>query len=147
MNADDTKCHPDAEEGSRPAKSEVRMAEAERTIHRFHSAASEAATKPDVTADERRWTRIESRLEPDPRVAGGAALDDGFQDPNGLRTEAAESNNVAETKILHACGTENAEWVKSGVRPVPSVVSVRSAVQYRIRGRRDDLTNPAVFLY
>ena len=36
MDADDTKCHPDAEEGSRPAKSEARMADAERTIHRFH---------------------------------------------------------------------------------------------------------------
>ena len=27
----------------------------------IHSAASEATTKPDVTADERRWTPIESR--------------------------------------------------------------------------------------
>ena len=28
--------------------------------------------------------------------------------------------------------TENAEWVKPGVRPVPSVVSVRSVVQCRV---------------
>jgi hypothetical protein len=35
------------------------------------SAASEAATKPDVTADERRWTQIESQPEPEQCVAGG----------------------------------------------------------------------------
>ena len=52
MDADDTKCRPDAEEGSRPTKSEAggwmseaRRADAERTIHRLHSAASEAASQ------------------------------------------------------------------------------------------------------
>jgi hypothetical protein len=33
--------------------------------------------------------------------------------------------------------TENAERVRPGIRPVPSVVSVRSVVQCRIQGRTD----------
>ena len=39
--------------------------------HREHSAASEAATKSNGTTDERRWTQIESRPEPEHCVAGG----------------------------------------------------------------------------
>jgi hypothetical protein len=52
------------------------------------------------------------RLSPDPnsRVAPpDVALDDGLQDPDGLRTEAAERSNVAKTMILHTCSTENLE--------------------------------------
>ena len=54
----------------------------------------------------------EHRLSPDPNPSIASpelALDDGLQDPDGLRTEAAESNNVAKTTILHACGTEVTE--------------------------------------
>jgi len=39
----------------------------------------------------------------------GAALDDDFQDPNGLRTEAEKRNIFAETTILPACSTEMTE--------------------------------------
>ena len=52
------------------------------------------------------------RLSPDPNpstASPGVALDDGLQNPDGSRTEAAERNIVAETTILHACSTENAE--------------------------------------
>ena len=51
----------------------------------------------------------EHRLSPDPNpslASPGVALDDGLQDPDGLRTEAAERNNVAKTMILHACSTD-----------------------------------------
>jgi hypothetical protein len=88
MDTDDSKCHPDAEEGSRPTKSEARMADAERTIHRFH------------------------RLSPEPNptlASPRAAFAGGCQELGGLRTEAAERNNVAKTTILHACSTEMAE--------------------------------------
>jgi len=54
----------------------------------------------------------EHRLSPDlnPSIASpGVARDDGLQVPDGLKTEAAESNNVAKTTILHACGTELTE--------------------------------------
>ena len=82
MNADDTKCHPDADGGVSPGQSrgqnpETRMKNCGREDDGpqmntdEHSAASEAATKPDVTADERRWTQIESRPEPEHCIAGG----------------------------------------------------------------------------
>ena len=51
------------------------------------------------------------RLNPDPNpdiALAGMALDDGLEDPDGLRTEAAERNNVAKETILHAC-TETTE--------------------------------------
>ena len=96
MDKDDSKCHPDAEEGSRPKGSEARMADAERTIHRFH------------------------RLSPEPNpilASPRAALAGGCQELGDLRTEAAKRNNVAKATILHACSTE---WVKVGF---PSVLS------------------------
>ncbi|MCX6842966.1 MAG: hypothetical protein NTX53_11865, partial [candidate division WOR-3 bacterium] len=44
--------------------------------------------------------------DPSPSIASPrVALDDGLQDPDGLRTEAAERNNVAKTTILHDCST------------------------------------------
>jgi hypothetical protein len=76
-----------------------------------HSAASEAATKPDVTADKRRWTPIEFRIEdcqssgrtePESCVAGGG-IAGSCQELGDLKTKAAERNNVAKTTILHAC--------------------------------------------
>jgi hypothetical protein len=39
----------------------------------------------------------------------GAALDDGLQDPNDLRTEAEKRNIFAKTTIMHACSTEIVE--------------------------------------
>ena len=84
----------------------------------IHSAASEAATKPDVAADECRWTPIESRsedcqssgrTEPDSCVAG-AAFTGGCPEPGDLMTKAAERNNVAKTTILHACSTGRTFW-------------------------------------
>jgi hypothetical protein len=42
------------------------------------------------------------RLSPDPNpgiASPGVALDDGLQDPDGFRTEAAERNNVAKAMI------------------------------------------------
>jgi len=67
--------------------------------------------------------------DPNPSIASpGVALDDGLQDPDGLKTEAAESNNVAKTTILHACGTEI--WgVRSGIPTFThSLLSVPSVV-------------------
>ena len=93
MDADDTKCRPDAEEGSRPTKSEAggwmseaRRADAERTIHRLH------------------------RLSPDPNPSIASPIvapDDGLHDPDGLGTEAAERNIVAKTMMLRPCSTDS----------------------------------------
>jgi len=55
------------------------------------------------------------RLNPDPNSSIASpeeALDDGLQDPDGLRTEAAERNNVAKTTILYACSTEHTEMTE-----------------------------------
>ena len=67
--------------------------------------------------------------EPNPSLASpGAAFAGGCQELGGLRTEAAERNNVAKTTILHACSTENRR-VRSEPRPSPdSVFSVASVV-------------------
>jgi len=49
------------------------------------------------------------RLSPVPNsdiASPEVALDDGLQDPDCLRKEAAERNNVAKTTILYACSTE-----------------------------------------
>ncbi|MCX6844212.1 MAG: hypothetical protein NTX53_18280, partial [candidate division WOR-3 bacterium] len=47
---------------------------------------------------------------PSPSIASPrVALDDGLQDPDGLRTEAAERNNVAKTTILHDCSTDSTD--------------------------------------
>ncbi|MCX6841949.1 MAG: hypothetical protein NTX53_06710, partial [candidate division WOR-3 bacterium] len=57
--------------------------------------------------------------DPSPSIASPrVALDDGLQDPDGLRTEAAERNNVAKTTILHACSTDSAAQAKSEARSV-----------------------------
>jgi len=97
MDTDDSKCHPDAEEGSRPTKSEARMADAERTIHRFH-----------------RFHRLSP--EPNPILASPrAAFAGGCQKLGDLRTEGAKRNNVAKATILHACSTESTERAKVGI--------------------------------
>ena len=58
--------------------------------------------EPQMNADGHRLSS-----DPNPSIASpGVALDDGLQDPDGLRTEAAERNNVAKTTILHACSTD-----------------------------------------
>jgi|GEM_PF-3831245 len=65
------------------------------------------------------------RLSPDPNssiASPGAVLDVGLQDPDGLRTEAAERNNVAKTMILHACSTESGEGRDSA--PYPPILCV-----------------------
>ncbi|MCX6843152.1 MAG: hypothetical protein NTX53_12810 [candidate division WOR-3 bacterium] len=60
--------------------------------------------------------------DPSPSIASPrVALDDGLQDPDGLRTEAAERNNVAKTTILHACSTESPENHQPGNRESNSV--------------------------
>ncbi|MCX6843144.1 MAG: hypothetical protein NTX53_12770 [candidate division WOR-3 bacterium] len=66
-----------------------------------------------------KFTRIDVRFrgtlspDPSPSIASPrVALDDGLQDPDGLRTEAAERNNVAKTTILHDCSIE-------GIRNTP----------------------------
>jgi hypothetical protein len=101
MDTDDSKCHPDVEEGSRPTKSEARMADAERTIHRFH-----------------RFHRLSP--EPNPILASPrAAFAGGCLELGDLRTEATKRNNVAKATILHACSTENTERVKPESGPDP----------------------------
>ena len=110
MDADDTKCHPDAEEGSRPAKSEARMAETERTIHRFHRLRRFWVRMPRTGEDQPRMSADGHGLSPEsnPNPASpGAAFANGCQKPADLRTEAAERNNVAKTTILHACSTDS----------------------------------------
>ena len=83
--------------------------------------------EPQMNADGHRLSS-----DPNPSIASpGVALDDGLQDPDGLRTEAAERNNVAKTTILHACSTEHTEnWrVRSGIPDLThSVLSVPSVV-------------------
>jgi hypothetical protein len=65
--------------------------------------------EPQMNADGHRLSP-----ESDPILAPTrTAFPDGCQEPGGLRTEAAERNNVAETTALHACSTEQ---VKPGSR-------------------------------
>jgi len=69
--------------------------------------------------------------DPNPSIASpGVALDDGLQDPDGPRTEAAKRNNVAKTTILHACSTEFTEGTGRIPGFTPSAFSVLQA--YRI---------------
>ncbi|MCX6841947.1 MAG: hypothetical protein NTX53_06700, partial [candidate division WOR-3 bacterium] len=69
--------------------------------------------EPQMNADEHRLSPDQSPSIASPRVA----LDDGLQDPDGLRTEAAERNNVAKTTILHACSTD---YIARPRRPQPN---------------------------
>ena len=58
----------------------------------------------------------EHRLSPDsnPSLASpGVALDDGLQDPDGLRTEAAERNIIAKTMMLRPCSTDCPERTRN----------------------------------
>jgi hypothetical protein len=87
------------------------------------SAASEAATKSNGTTDERRWTQIEP-VSNSNTASPGVALDDGLQDPDGLRTEAGKRNNVAKTTILYACSTENLEGTEREHRLHPTLCSL-----------------------
>ena len=67
--------------------------------------------------------------DPNPSIASpGVALDDGLQDPDGPRTEAAKRNNVAKTTILHACSTETTEGTGRTPGFTHSAFSVASVV-------------------